>query len=72
MITYYVQEENLYHTEIGFYTSFGILALQNDKLIGHVSDVFEDREKADTFVKLCNESQLDIIHLYDVIDDALS
>lgn len=76
MIMFQAVEENLYQTEIGAYTAFGISALQVNKdskeLIAHVSDVFLEKEKAEDFVRLCNESELDMIHFYDVIEDSLS
>lgn len=34
-------------------------------------DVFTDKKKADNFVNLCNQLQLDPIHLDDVIQDAI-
>lgn len=71
MVTYCIQEEKLYHKDLGYYTAFAIKAFQNNKLVEFVSDVFLDKEKANSFVRQCNELQVDLVHLYDVIDDIL-
>lgn len=76
MITFQIKEEKLYHPEIGYYTAYGISALRvfedREELIEHVSDVFLEKEEAENFVRLCNESPPDMIHFLDVIEDAIS
>ncbi len=34
-------------------------------------NVFSDRERAKKFVKLCNDQRLSLIHLGDVVEDAV-
>jgi hypothetical protein len=76
MVTFQTTEEKLYHHDIGYYTAYGISALRVDndqaEFITHVSDVFLEKEKAESFVRLCNELHLDLIHFFDVIEDAIS
>jgi len=76
MIIYRTKEEMLYHPEIGFYTAFGVAAFRETdgqkKLVEYVSDVFLEKEEAENFVVLCNELGLELIHLCDVIEDAIA
>ena len=55
------------------YTSFGVAAV--DTISGsqcvYIQDVFIDFETANKYISIFNEEQLDLIHLYDVIEDIL-
>lgn len=56
-------------------TVYGVCAYEikgneKEKIIS-ISDVFFNREKAENLVGLCNELDLDVIHLFDVIEDAV-
>ena len=42
------------------------------KILSSFSDIFFDKQKAKTFVNLCNEGKLELIHLTDVVDDAIT
>lgn len=66
-----VKEENLYHPEIGFYTSFGVEVYSEDfkTLLGFVSDVFTDKAKAEHFADLLNECQPEPLHLEELCAD---
>lgn len=44
---------------------------QTDSLICAIEDVFTSRCQAKELAELCNRLELDPIHLYDVIEDAL-
>lgn len=73
MVTYRVIKENLINTETGSYTSYGI-GVYNTKsksAICVISDVFISQEKAVLFTTMCNDMQLDIVHLPNVIEDCL-
>ena len=75
MITYRIKEEKLYWSDIGDYIAFGIDAFhmtdKMERLIETVPDVFLKREEAEDFVRLCNSSELDIIHLHEIIEDTI-
>ena len=55
---------------LGFYTSFGIKAIENlsDLPLVYVEDVFTDIETAQEYISLFNEEQLDLIHLEEIIE----
>lgn len=73
MVQYVVDEEELFNPEIGNYTTFGITAVDNNskEVICSISDVFVDRNKAESFVRLFNEAELDVIHLQNAIEDII-
>ena len=59
-------EENQRHTV------YGIDVLDNFKnVIKTVKDIFFNKQKAENFIKLCNEEKLELVHLQDVIEDIL-
>lgn len=54
------------------YTVYGIDAVDfNGKILESFPDIFFDIQKAEVFVNLCNENKLELIHLADVVEDAL-
>ena len=60
-------EENHKHTV------YGITALDSfGNVLKSAQDIFFDKQKAEEFIKLCNEEKLELIHLQDVIDDILT
>lgn len=73
MVTYRVIKENLINAETGSYTSYGIgvYHTKSKSVICVISDVFISQEKAVSFIKMCNDMQLDIVHLPNVIEDCL-
>ncbi len=71
MFTYQTQEEKIYHPLTGSYTAYGISVIYKSKLVEYVSNVFLEKEEAEAFVGLCNELELDVIHLHDVIEDMI-
>ncbi len=55
------------------YTVYGIDAVNdNEYILESYSDIFFDRIKAEEFVSLCNECGLELIHLSDVVEDAIT
>ena len=73
MITYELVEENHNDNVLGYYTSFGIKAIEtlSDLPLVYVEDVFTDIETAQEYISLFNEEQLDLIHLEEMIEDIL-
>ena len=55
------------------YTVYGIDAVNNNGYIleSH-TDIFFDRLKAEKFISLCNDCELELIHLPDVVEDAIT
>lgn len=72
MITYSVKEENLFNDSVGFYKSFGIIAVRNEECIAYIPDVFLSKDDATNFVNLCNRSKFEFIHLQDIVEDTVS
>ena len=75
MIEYYTVKESLYNEEVGSFTAYGIGVCETNpytrKTLKYISDVFLDQKKAEKIVGLCNRLQLDPIHLFDVVEDAI-
>ena len=73
MITYELVEENHNDNVLGYYTSFGIKAIEtlSDLPLVYVEDVFTDIETAQEYISLFNEEQLELIHLEEIIEDIL-
>lgn len=54
------------------HTVYGVDALDRfENVLESVADIFFDKQKAEEFIKLCNEERLELIHLQDVIEDVL-
>ena len=55
------------------YIGYGIEASGTERqLLQRVPDLFMDRDRGEQFVNLCNIEEVDIIHLFEVIDNALA
>ena len=52
-------------------TTYGIGALQNNIMVDYVVDISADYNKIFSLVELCNEEELDPIHLHDIAENAL-
>ena len=51
---------------------YGITAINDNRLtLDTFPDIFFDKQKAINFVNLCNSEKLELIHLKDVVEDAL-
>lgn len=71
-ITYILRTDIVKDEENAEFTVYGITALNNDgKVLDTYSDIFFDKQKAIEFVSLCNSEKLELIHLKDVVEDAL-
>lgn len=71
MIEYRIKSELHWSALLGLYTAFGIQAYRQNRLLLYVPDVFCHRRDAERLVELCNRLHLDVMHLKDVIEDAL-
>lgn len=75
MVIYQTVEETCWNPSVGMYRAFGICAYCEEKgekqIIAHIKDVFFDQTTAQRLVDICNRLKLDVVHLYDVVEDAL-
>lgn len=51
---------------------YGIAVFDGDSIVGAVPSVCSDKTTVTELVKLCNELQLDPVHLCDVVSDEFS
>lgn len=74
MTFYQLRKDILYQQDTGDYTSYGIDVFnsQSNVLIRSIPDISLEKELLKNLISLCNDLQLDIIHLDDVVDDFLS
>lgn len=68
---YITVEEKLENPDIGTYTSYGIKAIKENVEVEFVSDVSVDKIFVDELARCCTDLQLDPIHLFDVVEDAI-
>lgn len=75
MILYFAFKQKLFHSDIGCYTSYGIMAaqvhLRGWKCVAFVPDVSTSMSKTVTLAIRCTVGKLDPIHLLDVVEDFL-
>lgn len=66
-------EEELYNPETGFYTAYGIEAidLYTGAVLKKESDLFLDIEKAEVFTKLLNECNAELVHFEELCQSAI-
>ena len=69
--TYSVICEEMISEEGREYTAYGIRAESKDNALV-ISDISTEKEEINTLVELCNREELDIIHIYDVVEDFLA
>ena len=73
MLTYKLRKDNLFHQDIGNYTSYGIDVV--DEMSGlsiyFILDISTEKKPLENLISLCNKLRLDIIHLNDVVEDFL-
>ena len=70
--SYEAVAQTLTADELGTYLTYGIRVSLAERELAFVSDVTADRREIETLVKLCNDGQLDPVHLNDVIEDFLA
>ena len=73
MYIYKVIKENLQNCEFGSYVAYGIaVCLKSTNIILiSISDVFLEKERAKKLVELCNKNNFELIHLKEVVEDAV-
>ncbi len=71
MITLKQRVDTLFLPEHGYYKTYGVDVYNSDgaKLIESVQDISLEAEKVTDFVELCNDNDVDEIHLYDLIEN---
>ncbi len=52
--------------------TYGISITDKNGICGKIEDISPDKAEMEKLVSLCNELQLDPIHLEDIVDDFLS
>ena len=76
MIEYYTNQESFYAEGVGPFTAYGIGVRENNqcnkKTLQSIPNVFLDRQKAERLAAMCNYLKLDPLHLFDVVEDAVS
>jgi len=50
-------------------TSYGIEILENGTAVQFIPDVFAEKSHAENLVRMCNENDVDPVHIGDVISD---
>ncbi len=71
MITLKQRVDTLFLPEHGYYDTYGVDVYNADgtELIDSVQDISLEAEKVSKFVELCNDNDVDKIHLYDLIEN---
>lgn len=76
MIEYYTVKESFYTEEAGAFTAYGIGVCENNqcsrKTLRYIPNVFLDQQKAERLAAMCNYLNLDPLHFFDVVEDAVS
>ncbi len=70
---YRLRKDWVHDEEEKEYIVYGIDIITSDeKILSSVPDIFFDKQRALAFVKLCNECELELIHLADAVEDAIT
>ena len=72
MYLYLPVKEQLFHPDIGAYTSFGLAAFLAVQQLAFISDVSTDLALVQDLSQSCTDGQLEPIHLQDVILNSLT
>lgn len=70
-IEYRLFTERLENEERGSYIAYGLEAVAEGHVCRHISDISVDAAAVRRLAMLCNQCQLDIHHLDDVVEDWL-
>lgn len=70
-VTYEMTCATMYDHEIGAYTSYEMSASKDGKIIRSIPDISVNRNALEELVRKCNESNLAIVHMQDVVEDWL-
>ena len=70
---YRLKTDSSYDGDGYLHTAYGIAAIDTfGNEIRSFSDVFFDKAKAERLITLCNKEKLSLIHLEDIVEDALT
>ena len=70
--TYQLNETSVEEEDGIVYIVYGIdIVDKTGNIVESFTDIFFDRLKAESFVALCNESELSLVHIVDWVEDAL-
>lgn len=68
-----LKQDTICDEEKNEYLSYGVEAVGSEgEILSSYSDLFFDRQKAERFVNLCNESGLSLVHLSYAVEDAIT
>ena len=70
-IQYCMFESRGYDPDGGEYRTFGIRAMQGRECHAEIADISLDSAVVSHLAQLCNQLELDPVHLYDVAQDAI-
>lgn len=71
--TYYLNERVICDESGKQYIVYGIEAVSSTWIVlQSFPDIFFSKHKAEHLVDLCNKDKLDLVHLLDVVEDALA
>lgn len=69
-VTYFVLPGKV-EIEDEIFTTYGIGVLKDNAMIDCIEDISDDYNAIKSLVLMCNEEELELIHLMDVAEDAL-
>ena len=69
---YKLRTDTVFDENNAAFLVYGIDAVEeNGEIVKSIADIFFDKNKAEEFIAVCNENELSIEHLEDVVDDVL-
>lgn len=69
MVYYTVSKHMMNHAELGEYCTYGVLALENGRLLDAVPDFSPEHETAQALVEQLNKHEASAEHLWDIALD---
>lgn len=71
-LRYHVVKETLYHEDIGLYESYGFSIVDERGIeVKHISDISTEAPFVEKLAEVCEREQVSLLHIFDVIEDAL-
>lgn len=71
--TYCMRKDTVHDEKEHMYTVYGIDAISDaGETFSSFPDVFFDEQKAERFVRLCNEGGLSLLHFANAVEDAVA
>lgn len=71
MVEYKITSQNFNHETTGCYTSYGIAAIKNNRVIKAIEDISVDKNAVETLVYKFNKHKLELCHLSASVEDYL-